>query len=315
MHLPMKKSAPHQPVLYNEIIHLLQPHRAGRYIDGTVGAGGHAWGILTASDPDGLLLGFDVDAQALQLARTRLESFSNRVTLVQSSFKNLSEQLTALGWYKVDGILLDLGISSMQLDTPERGFSFQKDAFLDMRFDLQNPLRAVDLVNNLSEKELADVLYTYGEERRSRQVARAIVRARPVETTLQLASVVAGVTRSGKPGMHPATRTFQALRIAVNQELDTLTEVLPQAVKYLLPGGRLAVIAYHSLEDRIVKKYFRRESKDCVCPPKQPICDCGHLASIKIITKRPIRPQNGEIEQNPRARSARLRVAEKISTE
>ena len=313
--LPMKENIPHQPVLYNEIINLLQPHPTGRYVDGTVGAGGHARGILKASDPDGLLLGFDVDAQALQLARTQLDIYSNRVTLVQTSFKNLSEQLTAQGWHKVDGILLDLGISSMQLDTPERGFSFRKDAFLDMRFDLQNPIRAIDLVNNHSEKELADLLYTYGEERRSRQVARAIVRARPVETTLQLANVVAGATRSGKPGMHPATRTFQALRIAVNQELDNLIEVLPQAINSLLPGGRLAVISYHSLEDRIVKHHFRTESKDCICPPKQPICDCGHLASIKIITKRLIRPQDGEIQGNPRARSARLRVAEKISSE
>jgi len=157
-------------------------------------------------------------------------------------------------------------------------------------------------------------LYTYGEERRSRQVARAIVRARPVETTLQLASVVGGATRSGKPGMHPATRTFQALRIAVNQELDTLKDVLPQAINSLLPGGRLAVISYHSLEDRIVKHYFRTESKDCICPPKQPVCDCGHLASLKIVTKRPVRPESVEIELNPRARSARLRVAEKILT-
>jgi 16S rRNA (cytosine1402-N4)-methyltransferase len=311
----MKENVPHQPVLYNEIINLLQPHPTGRYVDGTVGAGGHARGILKASDPDGLLLGFDVDAQALQLAREQLDIFSNRVTLVQTSFNNLSEQLKGQGWHKVDGILLDLGISSMQLDSPERGFSFRKDAFLDMRFDLQNPLRAVDLVNNLPEKELADLLYTYGEERRSRQVARAIVRTRPVETTLQLANVVAGATRSGKPGMHPATRTFQALRIAVNQELDTLIEVLPQAINSLLPGGRMAVISYHSLEDRIVKHHFRTESKDCICPPKQPICDCGHLASIKIVTKRPLRPQDGEIEGNPRARSARLRVAEKISTE
>jgi 16S rRNA (cytosine1402-N4)-methyltransferase len=314
MHLPMKETAPHQPVLYNEIIHLLQPHRTGRYVDGTVGAGGHARGILKASDPDGLLLGLDVDAQALQIARTRLESYRNRVTLVQSSFEKLSQQINAQGWQKVDGILLDLGISSMQLDTPERGFSFQKDAFLDMRFDLQNPLRAFDLVNGLSEKELADLLYKYGEERRSRQVAHAIVRARPVKTTLQLATTVAGVTRSGKPGMHPATRTFQALRIAVNQELEALSEALPQAIKALIPGGRLAVIAYHSLEDRIVKQYFRTESKDCICPPKQPVCNCGHSASIKLITKRPIRPQIDEIEENPRARSARLRVAEKITT-
>jgi len=311
----MAEPTPHQPVLYNEIIHLLRPHRAGRYVDCTLGAGGHAWGILQACEPDGLLLGFDVDTYALQLARKHLESFSNRATLVHSSFTNLSKELNAVGWHMVDGILLDLGISSMQLDIPERGFSFRKDALLDMRFDLRNPMRAIDLVNNLSEKELADVLYTFGEERRSRQVARAIVQARPLETTHQLASVVAKTTSSGRKRMHPATRTFQALRIAVNQELDALREVLPQAISSLTSKGRLAVISYHSLEDRIVKHYLRNESKDCICPPKQPICDCGHTASISIITKRPIRPQDGEIERNPRARSARLRVIEKLSTE
>ena len=311
----MEEPTPHQPVLYNEIIHLLRPHRAGRYVDCTVGAGGHAWGILQACEPDGLLLGFDVDTYALQLARKHLESFSNRATLVHSSFTNLSKELNAVGWHMVDGILLDLGISSMQLDIPERGFSFRKDALLDMRFDLRNPMRAIDLVNNLSEKELADLIYTFGEERRSRQVARAIIQARPLETTHQLASVVAKTTSSGRKRMHPATRTFQALRIAVNQELDALREVLPQAISSLNPKGRLAVISYHSLEDRIVKHYLRNESKDCICPPKQPICDCGHTASINIITKRPIRPQDGEIERNPRARSARLRVIEKLSTE
>ena len=311
----MAEPTPHQPVLYNEIIHLLRPHRAGRYVDCTLGAGGHAWGILQACEPDGLLLGFDVDTYALQLARKHLESFGNRATLVQSSFTNLSKELNSVGWHMVDGILLDLGISSMQLDIPERGFSFRKDALLDMRFDLRNPMRAIDLVNNLSEKELADVLYTFGEERRSRQVARAIVQARPLETTHQLASVVAKTTSSGRKRMHPATRTFQALRIAVNQELDALREVLPQAISSLTSKGRLAVISYHSLEDRIVKHYLRNESKDCICPPRQPVCDCGHSASISILTKRPIRPQDGEIERNPRARSARLRVIEKLSTE
>jgi 16S rRNA (cytosine1402-N4)-methyltransferase len=311
----MKELLPHQPVLYNEIIHLLQPHRAGRYVDGTLGAAGHAWGILKTSEPDGLILGFDIDDHALQLARARLEEFGNRAKLVHDSFTNLANQLTAMGWGKVDGILLDLGLSSMQLDTPERGFSFRQDALLDMRFDLRNPVRAVNLVNNLSEKELADLLYTFGEERRSRKVARAIIRARPIETTLQLANVVADATSSGRRGMHPATRTFQALRIAVNQELDALQEVLPQAVDSLNPNGRLAVISYHSLEDRIVKQFFRRESTDCICPPKQPVCDCGHLASIKRITRRPVRPQKDEIERNPRARSARLRVVEKLSTE
>jgi 16S rRNA (cytosine1402-N4)-methyltransferase len=219
-----------------------------------------------------------------------------------------------MGWQNVEGILLDLGISSMQLDNPERGFSFRQDAGLDMRFDQQNPVRAVDLVNTLPEKDLADLIYRFGEERRSRQVARAIIRARPVQTTLHLAEIVSASTKSGRPGMHPATRTFQALRIAVNEELDSLKETLPQAVNALSPGGRLAVISYHSLEDRIVKHYFRRESIDCICPPKQPVCDCGHAASVKIITKRPIRPKDDEIEDNPRARSARLRVAERIST-
>jgi 16S rRNA (cytosine1402-N4)-methyltransferase len=311
----MEEPAPHQPVLYNEIIHLLQPHRTGCYVDGTVGAGGHAWGILSACNPDGFLLGFDLDAYALQLARKRLESFGNRVTLVHTSFINLGEQLIAKGWHKVDGILLDLGISSMQLDIPERGFSFRKDALLDMRFDQESPVQAIDLVNNLPEGELADLIYTFGEERRSRQIARAIVRARPIETTHQLANIVASTTSSGRSRIHPATRTFQALRIAVNQELDALQEVLPKAISSLKPGGRLAIISYHSLEDRIVKHFFRNESKDCICPPKQPVCDCGHTASIKIITKRPIRPKEGEIMENPRARSARLRVVEKLIAE
>jgi 16S rRNA (cytosine1402-N4)-methyltransferase len=308
----MEEPAPHQPVLYNEIIHLLQPHRTGRYIDGTVGAGGHAWGILNACNPDGHLLGFDLDAYALQIAHQRLESFGDRVTLVHTSYINLGEQLIAKGWHKVDGILLDLGISSMQLDIPERGFSFRNDALLDMRFDQKNPMRAIDLVNNLPEGELADLIFTFGEEKRSRQIARAIIRARPIETTHQLADVVSSTTSRGRSKIHPATRTFQALRIAVNQELDALQEVLPEAIGFLKPSGRLAVISYHSLEDRIVKHYFRNESKDCICPPKQPVCDCGHMASIKIITKRPIRPKEGEIIENPRARSARLRVVEKL---
>jgi 16S rRNA (cytosine1402-N4)-methyltransferase len=311
--MPMETPTAHQPVLYNEIIHLLQPNSSGRYVDGTVGAGGHARGILEASGPDGLLLGFDIDTFALQLARKQLESYQDRVTLVHSSFNNLSKQLNAMGWQMVDGILLDLGISSMQIDVPDRGFSFRKDALLDMRFDQQNPVRAKELVNELPEGELADLLFEYGEERRSRQVARAIVGARPIDTTVQLANVVAAATRSGRPGMHPATRTFQALRIAVNDELAVLEEVLPQAIGSLEPQGRLAVISYHSLEDRIVKHYFRRESKDCICPPEQIVCNCGHQAKVKVITKRPIRPQQDEISHNPRARSARLRVVEKLT--
>lgn len=303
---------PHQPVLYHEIIHALEPQRGGYYIDATVGAGGHAWGILENSSPDGRLLGLDVDSHALALARERLAEFGERAILVQASYTSLAEQVSRLSWEPVNGILLDLGISSMQVDQAERGFSFQQEAPLDMRFDQSQPLTADELVNTLPEKELADILYTYGEEHRSRQVARAIVKARPLHTTTGLAAVVARATRSGKPGIHPATRTFQALRIAVNGELEAVQAVLPQAVEALVPGGKLAIISFHSLEDRLVKQFFRRESKDCVCPPKQPVCTCGHKATIKEVTRRPIEAGEPEIKNNPRSRSAKLRVAEKL---
>ncbi len=302
----------HVSVLYNEIIHAMQPNQGGLYVDGTIGAGGHAYGILQASSPDGQLLGMDVDPEALNLTTAKLKEFGGRVHLVQASYSTLMDQLEILGWQGVDGILLDLGLSSIQLDTRARGFSFRSEAPLDMRFDPTGATSAADLVNGLAEAELADLLYRYGEERHSRQVARAIVRARPITTTTQLASVVAGVTRGGKSGIHPATRTFQALRIAVNGELDALEAVLPQTLLALRPGGRLAIIAFHSLEDRKVKQFMRRESRDCICPPGQPVCTCGHKASLREITVKPIRPQSEEIRANPRSRSARLRVAERI---
>jgi 16S rRNA (cytosine1402-N4)-methyltransferase len=313
----------HRPVLYHQIIHALRPSPAGLYVDGTLGAAGHAWGVLESSSPDGKLLGLDLDPQALTLARSRLEPFGERAILRQASYATLEEQLRALGWERVNGILLDLGVSSMQLDTPERGFSFQADAPLDMRFDPHAPLQASDLVNDLPEQELAQVLYRYGEEVRARQIAQAIVRARPVHTTAELAAIVVSVSgssrvassRQKKPGrtIHPATRTFQALRIAVNRELEALEIVLPQAVYALVPGGRLAVISFHSLEDRIVKQFFRRESRDCLCPPRQPVCTCGHKATLIEINRRPVTPEPDEIAQNPRSRSARLRVAERVS--
>ncbi len=303
---------PHLPVLYQRVIRYLQPHSGGRYVDGTVGAGGHARGILEASAPDGLLLGLDVDPQALELAQAYLAPFGKRVILREASYTALEEEIRALGWEGVDGILLDLGLSSMQLDRPERGFSFREDAPLDMRFSPRSPQTAADLVNTLPEADLADIIYRYGEERRSRQVARAIVAARPIHTTRQLAEVVARVTGSGRPGIHPATRTFQALRIAVNRELENVESVLPQAIAALLPGGRLAVISFHSLEDRIVKHYFRRESRDCICPPRQPVCTCGHTAQVRVLTRKPVMASAEEREQNPRARSARLRVVEKL---
>ena len=304
---------PHLPVLYQQVLEALRPQPGGWYVDGTVGAGGHAEGILEASSPDGRLLGLDVDPQALAIARERLARFGDRVILRKASYTTLLDQLRELGWPPVDGVLLDLGVSSMQLDTPERGFSFRHDAPLDMRFDPEQPLTAADLVNTLSEDELADILWRYGEERRARRVARAIVAHRPITTTGQLAAVVAKVTTSGRPGMHPATRTFQALRIAVNRELEHVEQVLPQAVAALRPGGRLVVIAFHSLEDRIVKQFMRRESRDCLCPPEQPVCTCGHRATLRILRPFPIQAGADEVARNPRARSARLRVAEKIA--
>jgi len=311
----------HRPVLYQEIIHALRPARGRFYVDGTLGAGGHAWGVLDASRPDGRLLGLDVDPQALKLARERLAEFGKRTVIRHASYAELTAQLAAVGWPQVNGVMLDLGVSSMQLDTGERGFSFMTDAPLDMRFDPGNPVSAADLVNTLPAKDLANILFKYGEEAHGHRIAQAIEQARPLHTTRQLAELVLKAVgknrqrRSEGRSIHPATRTFQALRIAVNHELDSLENVLPQAVAALAPGGRLAVISFHSLEDRLVKQYFRRESQDCLCPPRQPVCTCGHKASILEITRRPVMPGSAEVEQNPRARSARLRVAERIGPE
>jgi 16S rRNA (cytosine1402-N4)-methyltransferase len=280
-------------------------------VDCTLGAGGHARGILDASSPDGKLLGIDLDPHALELASQHLAPYRDRIVLKNASYVTLEAELATLGWHAVHGILLDLGVSSMQLDMPERGFSFRSDSRLDMRFDPHGGDTAADLVNGLSEADLSDLIYRYGEERHARRVARAIVTARPIYSTRHLAEVVAN-TISGKPGFHPATRTFQALRIAVNCELDAIQRVLPDAVAALAPGGRLAVISFHSLEDRIVKQFFRRSSKDCICSPKQPVCTCDHSASLLEITRKPIRPTESEISQNPRARSSRLRVAERL---
>ena len=301
----------HFPVLYHEIIHALCPHDQGLYVDGTVGAGGHARGILEASSPNGRLIGLDLDPLALSLAREVLSPFGDRVILLKASYTTLETQLVNLGWSSINGIMLDFGVSSMQLDSPDRGFSFRSDAPLDMRFDPDGHVMAEDLVNGLPERDLANLIYNYGEERKSRQIARAITDSRPLHTTRELAEVITGIIKSEKGRIHPATRTFQALRIAVNDELKAIEEVLPQAVNSLTPGGRLAVISFHSLEDRIVKKYFRKESQDCICPPRQPVCTCSHKARIREISRRPIRPEDSEINKNPRARSARMRVAEK----
>jgi 16S rRNA (cytosine1402-N4)-methyltransferase len=301
---------PHQPVLYQQIILFLCPKSTGRYVDGTLGAGGHAAGLLAESEPGGQLLGLEVDPQALELARRNLAPFGERASLKRASYTTLPDQLVSLGWEDVDGILLDLGASSMEFDTPERGFSFLADGPLDMRFDPSNPLTAAEIINTWPEDELADVLFRYGEERLSRRIARAVIRARPVNGTVQLAGIIEKTIGRHGPH-HPATQTFQALRIAVNGELDSLEKVLPLAVKALHRGGRLAVISFHSLEDRIVKEFFRLESRDCICPPRQPVCTCGHKASILEVSRRPITPTEMEISMNSRSRSARLRVAEK----
>lgn len=303
---------PHRSVLYQEIITALRPESPGRYVDATVGAGGHARGILESSGPAGQLLGLDLDPQALALAEARLRDFPGRFKLVQASYVTLKEQLQKLGWQRVAGIVLDLGVSSMQVDNAERGFSFIKEGPLDMRFGPTQLTTAAELVNQLGEAELADLIWRFGEDRNSRRIARAIVNNRPHSTTTGLAQVIEKAVGRSHDRIHPATRTFQALRIAVNEELKAVSLVLPAAIDSLQPGGRLAIIAFHSLEDRLVKQYFHQESRDCICPPEQPVCTCGHRASIKEINRHPALPTEGEIESNPRARSARLRVVEKL---
>lgn len=304
---------PHRPVLYQEVLDALAPKSGGNYLDGTLGAGGHAEGILSISSPQGRLLGLDLDPEALAIARQRLFSFQDRVVIHPSSYQQAPDILQEIGWQAVDGILLDLGVSSMQVDRPERGFSFKGEGPLDMRFNQTIGTTAADLVNKLSEEELANIIWQYGEERYSRRIARAIVKTRPIHTTEALAALITKAVPQYSSHIHPATRTFQALRIATNKELETLSAALPLLIDCLTPGGRIAVISFHSLEDRIIKNFFKRESKDCICPPEQPVCTCGHSASLKILTKKPVRPTEKEIKDNPRASSAKLRVAERIS--
>ena len=301
----------HIPVLLQEVLAGLNVRPGGRYIDATLGAGGHAAGILRASAPTGELLGLDADPEAVAFAAEQLRPFGDRFVLRARNFRHLSTVATRQGFEQVDGILMDLGLSSRQLADAQRGFSFSQEGPLDMRLDPSAGTTAADLVNSLSESELAQILWEYGEERYARRIAGAIVGNRPVRTTGQLADLVAQ-TIGRREKIHPATRTFQALRIAVNQELGALDEALPQARDLLQPGGRLAVIAFHSLEDRLVKRFYQRESRDCICPPEAPFCVCEHQATLKVITRKPIRPSEAEVEENPRSRSARLRVAERL---
>jgi 16S rRNA (cytosine1402-N4)-methyltransferase len=281
-------------------------------IDGTLGGGGHAVGLLEATAPDGHLLGLDLDPEAIARVQVRLARFGDRVILVQSSFREITTVAREQQFPPADAILLDLGLSSYQLASPERGFSFVKEGPLDMRFDPSKGPTAAELVNELPAEELAGILYRFGEERQSRRIAGAIVAARPIRTTTELAEVIARAVRGPRGRIHLATKSFQALRIAVNDELGALEDALPQAMALLKAGGRLAVISFHSLEDRIVKRFFRREASDCICPPEQPICTCDHEPSLREVTRRPVQPDEIETAENPRARSARLRIAEKL---
>ncbi|MDQ4078512.1 MAG: 16S rRNA (cytosine(1402)-N(4))-methyltransferase RsmH [Chloroflexota bacterium] len=307
----------HVPVLYDEVLAELDPQPGGRYLDGTLGMGGHAWGILYSSSPTGRLLAMDQDPTAIEIASQRLQSFAGRWIAVRANFEKMKEVAEVEKFVPLDGILLDLGFSSMQMEDEQRGFSFQADAPLDMRLDPEGLTTAADLVNTLGEKELADLIYRYGEERQSRRIARAIVQNRPFVSARVLGETIArAVKRRGRERIHPATRTFQALRIAVNDELGVLERVLPDAVSLLKAGGRLAIISFHSLEDRIVKNFFRDEATDCLCPPELLFCACGHKATLdrESATRKPITPSPEEIERNPRARSAKLRVAERLDS-
>jgi 16S rRNA (cytosine1402-N4)-methyltransferase len=290
----MSSDIAHVPVLVEPVLEFLAPREGGKYVDATLGAGGHALGILEKSSPTGKLLGIDVDPTAIAIAEKRLARYADRVVLVRSNFVELKSLARKNGFFPADGILLDLGISSMELSDEHRGFSFASPGALDMRFDLRDETTASDLVNHLSEKELADLIFEYGEERASRRIARAIVHARPIGTAAQLGAVIErAVARRGR--IHPATRTFQALRIAVNRELERLEQFLVQIADVLAPTGRVAIISYHSLEDRRVKNFFRGSHE------------------FKILTKHPIQPSDAEIAANPRSRSAKLRVAERLS--
>jgi 16S rRNA (cytosine1402-N4)-methyltransferase len=300
-----------------EVVRFLAPKPGGVYVDGTLGGAGHARGILEASAPDGVLIGFDRDAEAIAAATQRLAPFGNRVKLVHRNFAEVRTSLEALGITAIDGILMDLGVSSHQLDTAERGFSFMQDAPLDMRMDRSTGAGAAELLNSLPERELARIISDYGEERWAKRIALFIVKAReeaPIESTFRLVDIVKGAVPKGawEERLHPATRTFQALRIAVNEELASLESGLQDGLQLLNKGGRAVIISFHSLEDRIVKNIFRAHATGCTCPKTIPYCVCGKTADVRVLTSKPVSASDEETALNPRSRSARLRAAEKL---
>jgi len=300
----------HIPVLSKEVLKGLQAKAGGAYIDCTVGLGGHAKTILQNIMPGGRFLGIDMDPEALKIAENRLKDYGNAVTLVKDNFTNLEAICSKYEFQPVDGVLFDLGVSSWQLDSAQRGFSFQSEAPLDMRFNPGQGPSAAEIINSYSEQELIRIIKEYGEESHSRQIASLIVKNRPIYTTSELASLVKDALRYRYSKINPATKTFMAFRIAVNKELENLKAALEQVTKILRSKGRLVVISYHSLEDRIVKQFMKRESSDCICPPEALICRCGHKASLRLIAKKVIKPGLPEIENNPRSRSGKMRVAE-----
>ena len=313
----MTEQVYHIPVLAQQVLDVLQPAPGKLFLDGTVGGGGHSSLLLQASAPDGFLLGLDQDDEALAEATRRLAPYQGRYRLIRSNFADMAAAAAEAGLSGFDGILLDIGVSSHQLDAPERGFSFHNDAPLDMRMDRRMPLSAADVVNTYSEDELTDIFYRYGEENWSRRIAKFIVEQRekkPLATTLELAELIKRAIPAAKreKDQHPAKRVFQALRIEVNQELSVLTRGMEAALQLLKPGGRLAVISFHSLEDRIVKEMFRDWATGCICPPKQPICTCKHQAQVKVLTRKPLLATPQELEENYRAHSAKLRAVEKL---
>ncbi len=310
------RGAPHRPVLLKETIQFLNPEPGGLFIDCTVGLGGHSEAILESSS-DARVIGIDLDSEALKHASVRLARFGKRFRAVHANFRKIASILEEASEEEARGVLIDLGVSSLQFDSPTRGFSFRFDAPLDMRMDAASETAtAADLLLELPEEEIARIIFEYGEERRSRRIAKWIVESReegkPIQTTGALADLVERAVGFRKRGIHPATRTFQALRIAVNRELENLDKFVATAIDLLQPDGRFVAISFHSLEDRIIKQELRRLAGYCQCPPRTPVCSCGARHAVEILTRRPVTPEQSEIDQNPRARSAKLRACRKL---
>ncbi|MFA4916347.1 MAG: 16S rRNA (cytosine(1402)-N(4))-methyltransferase RsmH [Syntrophales bacterium] len=313
----MTDSQFHTPVMVREVVESLLWKRGGIYLDGTLGGGGHAFEILEKTSPDGTLIGIDIDDDALLESEKCLKSFGNRKILLKASYADIGNILTYLNVPKVDGILLDLGVSSYQFKTAERGFSFSLSAPLDMRMDRSRGKKAYDLINTLPDKELEKIIRDYGEEIMASRIVKAISAKRkqtPIRTTAELAAIIVESLpfRFKRKRIHPATKTFQAIRIAVNDELLNLSKAINSGIDMLNRGGRFSIISFHSLEDRIVKNSFRLWEKGCICPPDLPVCSCGGEKKLKVLTRKPVTPSDVEITSNPSARSAKLRTAERI---